>query len=61
MKTAEGHLWDYPGGVPWTEKFKADYIQLLQEKHPWIDQACIDKIMSFAGWISWHEGLNSRR
>ncbi len=60
MKTAEDHLWDYPGGVPWTENFKEDYIQLLLERHPWIDQACIDTILSFACWICWHEGLNAR-
>jgi hypothetical protein len=60
MKTAEGHLWDYPGGVPWTEEFKTDYIRLLRERHPWIDQACIDTIMSFSGWICWHEGLNAQ-
>jgi hypothetical protein len=60
MKTAEDHLWNYPGGVPWTEDFKADYIKLLRERHPWIDQPCIDTILSFAGWICWHEGLNAR-
>jgi hypothetical protein len=60
MKTAEGHLWDYPGGVPWTEEFKTDYIRILRETHPWIDQACIDTIMSFSGWICWHEGLNAQ-
>jgi hypothetical protein len=25
LKTAEDYLYDYPGGVPWTDEFKKEY------------------------------------
>jgi hypothetical protein len=58
LKTAEDHLYDYPGGVPWDDGFKRDFVALLRREHPWIDQGSIDCILSFSGWLCWHEGLN---
>ena len=58
LKTAEDHLYDYPGGVPWDDDFKREFIALLSRKHAWIDQGSIDCVLSFSGWLCWHEGLN---
>lgn len=59
LKTAENYLWDFPGGVPWTDEFKQDYRAHLKQAHPWFDDRGADAISSFSGWLCWHEGLNA--
>lgn len=58
LKTAEDHLYDYPGGVPWDSDFEHSYVGLLRQHHPWIDSTSIDRVLSFSRWLCWHEGLN---
>lgn len=58
LKTAEDHLYDYPGGVPWDSDFEQSYVGLLRQNHPWIDSISIDRVLSFSHWLCWHEGLN---
>lgn len=60
LKTTEDHLWDYPGGAPWTKEFKSAYRALLVEKHPWMDSRSLDRVFAFSHWLCWHEGLNAR-
>ncbi|MGV3661801.1 MAG: hypothetical protein ACO1TE_16565 [Prosthecobacter sp.] len=50
-------LYDYPGGVPPTEEFRAELRSMLQQTYPWLDAESITRIVSYSGWISWHEGL----
>jgi hypothetical protein len=59
LKTAENYLWDYPGGVPWTDAFNNKFRDHLQHAHPWLDSRGFDTITSFSGWLCWHEGLNA--
>jgi hypothetical protein len=58
LATAEDYLWNYPGGVPWTDAFKKEYEALLSSRHPWMDRQALDRILAFSGWLCWHEGLN---
>lgn len=58
LRTAENHLYDYPGGVPWDAAFEAEYRDLLQRHHPWLDADSLGRIFSFSHWLCWHEGLN---
>jgi len=58
LRTAEDHLYDYPGGVPWDSDFEQSYVELLRKNHPWIDPTTIDRVLSFSRWLCWHEGLN---
>jgi hypothetical protein len=58
LKTAEDHLYDYPGGVPWDSAFEQSYLMLLRQSHPWIDSTSIERVLSFSRWLCWHEGLN---
>jgi hypothetical protein len=58
LRTAEDYLYNYPNGVPWDDDIKRDYIALLGSEHPWVDQESIDCVLSFSGWLCWHEGLN---
>jgi hypothetical protein len=59
IKTAENYLYNYPGGVPWTPEFEAEYEKMMKHAHPWIDKPAMDRIFSFSRWICWHDGLNS--
>jgi len=59
LKSAEDHLWNYPDGVPWTDAFKHAYRDWLVEKHPWLDSASLDRVMTYSHWLCWHEGLNA--
>ncbi|MCF7786636.1 MAG: hypothetical protein K9N47_10980 [Prosthecobacter sp.] len=59
VKNAEDYLWNFPGGVPWTDDFKLGYRAHLQQAHPWMDDRSADAISSFSGWLCWHEGLNA--
>jgi hypothetical protein len=59
LRTAEDHLYGYPGGVSWTDTFKRDYDALLTSKHPWLSAESLDHVHSFSGWLCWHEGLNA--
>ncbi|PWU16781.1 MAG: hypothetical protein C5B50_12820 [Verrucomicrobia bacterium] len=59
LKTAEDHLYNYPGGVPWGEAFERDYHALLLGQHPWLDTESLGRIHGFSGWLCWHEGLNA--
>jgi hypothetical protein len=59
LKTAEDHLYDYPGGVPWTAAFEGAYRELLVEKHRWLDTKSLDRVFAFSRWLCWHEGLNA--
>lgn len=47
LKTAEDHLCDYPGGVPWDSEFEQSYVELLRQSHPWIDSTSVDRVLSF--------------
>lgn len=58
LKTAEKHLWGYPGGVPWGEAFERAYTAMLRQKHPWLDDEPMGRIFGFSRWLCWHEGLN---
>lgn len=58
-RTAEDILYDYPGGVPWTKEFEKEYRVKIEEKHPWIKDEGFDRVISFSGWLCWHEGLNA--
>jgi hypothetical protein len=58
LRTAEDHLYDYPGGVPWDSDFEQSYVELLRKNHPWVDPTTIDRVLSFSRWLCWHEGLN---
>ena len=60
LGTAEDYLYKYPGGVPWTDAFKKEFESLLVQQHPWLDRPSLDRIMSFSGWLCWHEGLNAK-
>ncbi len=59
LGTAEDFLYAYPGGVPWTAAFKAEFEAMLVRKHPWLDRSALDRLMAFSGWLCWHEGLNA--
>jgi hypothetical protein len=59
LKTAEEHLYSFPGGVSWDESFVRDFHALLRKKHPWLDQESLGRIHGFSGWLCWHEGLNA--
>jgi hypothetical protein len=58
LRTAEAHLYDYPGGVPWDDEFERDFVVMLQHNHTWVDSNTIERVLSFSGWLCWHEGLN---
>lgn len=60
LKTAENHLYGYPGGVPWTKTFVRDYHAFLQKQHPWLDSESLGRVHGFSGWLCWHEGLNAK-
>jgi hypothetical protein len=60
LHTAEAFLYDYPNGVPWTDDFKREFEDLLVSKHSWLDRHSLDRLLSFAGWLCWHEGLNRK-
>lgn len=60
LKTAEDHLYGYPGGVPWDAAFERDYPALLLRQHPWLDPESLGRIRGFSGWLCWHEGLNAK-
>jgi hypothetical protein len=60
LKTAEDFLYKYPGGVPWTKSFKKEFESLLMAQHPWLEKPAMDRVFAFAGWLCWHEGLNSK-
>lgn len=59
VKNAEDYLWNFPGGVPWTDDFKSSYRVHLQHAYPLLDDRGVDTIFSFSGWLCWHEGLNA--
>jgi hypothetical protein len=58
IRTAEQFLYNYPGGVPWTAAFEAEFSTILQQTSPWLDEAGVARMRGFAGWLCWHEGLN---
>lgn len=58
LGAAEKYLYDYPGGVPWTDEFKLEFEKMLRSACPWLDRRALDTLMSFSGWLCWHEGLN---
>lgn len=58
LRTAEKHLSDYPGGVPWGEDFEREYRDLLKRKHPWVSDETVRRVFGFSRWLCWHEGLN---
>ena len=60
LKTAEEHLFNYPGGVPWTKAFDEAYRKMLVVKHPWLDSKSLGRVFSFSHWLCWHEGLNAQ-
>jgi hypothetical protein len=60
LQTAEEFLYNYPGGVPWTDAFKKEYEEHLLSQYSWLDRASMDRVMAFSGWLCWHEGLNAR-
>ena len=60
LKTAEDHLYGYPGGVPWGEAFEHDFHALLLKQHPWLDAESLGRVHGFSGWLCWHEGLNAK-
>lgn len=60
LKTAEDHLYEYPGGVPWTAAFECVYRELLVERHAWLDTKSLDRVFAFSRWLCWHDGLNAR-
>jgi hypothetical protein len=60
LKTAEDYLYDYPGGVTWTETFVRNYHILILKQHSWLDAESLGRIHSFSGWLCWHEGLNAK-
>jgi hypothetical protein len=35
IKTAKDYLYHYPGGVPWTKTFAAEFRGQLQQAHSW--------------------------
>lgn len=59
LKTAEDHLYGFPGGVPWDDPFVRNFHALLRERHPWLDDESLGRIHGFSGWLCWHEGLNA--
>jgi hypothetical protein len=60
LKTAEEHLYSYPGGVPWTKSFEHDYRELLLQRHPWLNAKSLNRVFGFSGWLCWHDGLNAK-
>lgn len=56
--TAEDFLYNYPGGVPWNTAFETEFSNTLRRTSPWLNEAGIARMLSFAGWLCWHEGLN---
>ncbi len=60
LKTAQDYLWEYPGGVPWTDEFEYRYRDFLVQRHPWLDSASVARVFAFSRWICWHEGLNAK-
>ena len=60
LGTAEDFLYNYPGGVPWTDAFKREFEALLTSKHTWLNRRSLDRIIAFSGWLCWHEGLNAQ-
>lgn len=57
FKTAEDHLYNYPTRVPQTKEFQQEFSQFLLSKHPWLDEEALSRMIGFAGWLCWHEGL----
>ena len=58
-KKAEDYLWNFTGGVPWTDEFKQVYRDHLLQSYPWLDDQGVKIIFLFSGWLCWHEGLNA--
>ena len=52
-------LWKEPGGVLWTEEFKGNLFQAVRVRNPWLSQQGFSSLVSFGGWLCWHEGLNA--
>jgi hypothetical protein len=59
IKTCEDRLYNYPGGVPWTATFAAEFRSHLQQAYPWLNAQSFERIMAFAQWLCWHEGLDA--
>jgi len=58
LKTAEGYLFDYSGGVPWNKEFEQSSVDMLRQSHPWADSTAIDREISLSRRLCWHEGFN---
>lgn len=59
LADAGQHLAQYPGGVCWTVAFEQGYGAFLQARHPWLNQASLDRVLGFSRWLCWHDGYNA--
>jgi hypothetical protein len=59
IKNAETFLYDQEGGVVWGSPFEDVFFKHLQATSPWLCKQAFGSLVSFGGWLCWHEGLNA--
>jgi hypothetical protein len=59
IERCDDYLYDYPGGVPWSSTFVTEFRNRLQQAHPWLNDGSLARIMVYAQWLCWHDGLNA--
>ena len=61
LKCTENFLYAQVGGVRWNEKFETALFEHVVQSSPWLSKPAFLSLVSFGGWLCWHEGLNAEQ
>lgn len=53
------YLFARAGTIKWSEEFQRELFAHLKARHSWLTVKGFSPVVSYAGWLCWHEGLNA--
>ena len=59
LKSTEDFLYAQIEGIRWSEQFEALLFEHVVSSSPWLSKQAFRSLVSFGGWLCWHEGLNA--
>lgn len=57
-------IWDflceYPYEISWDKSFEQELKEHVVSRFTWLEKTSFKRVLAYASWICWHEGLNKQ-